>query len=161
MQKDLEMTRRTTPMRQEIKEMKNNIYNEEKKMRKKQNIRLYSEGINFVEGAIAAVIVIGNILLVIFLLGIFLFGCGAIQIEPHETAATCEQLQEHLVEVGCFYNEKCHWMVQELVEENISTRIPESVDFDIYCDIALMTGLLPVDCLMEATTIAGVRACIE
>jgi hypothetical protein len=143
-------------MRQEIKEMENNIYNEEKKLRKKQNRKMYGEGINFVKGAIAAIIAIG-----IFLLVIFMFGCGAIKIEPHETAATCEQLQEHLVEVGCFYNEKCHWMVQEIVEENILTRIPESVDFDIYCDIALMSGLLPVDCMMEATTIAGVRACIE
>jgi hypothetical protein len=156
MQKDLEMIRRTKPMRQEIKEMENNIYNAERKIREKQNREMYGDGIDFIKGAISAIIVIG-----IFLLVISLFGCGAIQIEPHETVATCEKLQEHLVEVGCFYNEKCYWMVQEIVEKNISTRIPESVDFDIYCDIALMSGLLPVDCLMEATTIAGVRACIE
>jgi len=157
MQKDLEMIRRTTSMRQEIKKIENDIYDEEKKIKEKQNIRLYNEGINFVKGTLYAVIAIG-----IFLLIILFFGCGAsVHIEPYETAATCEQLQEHLVEVGCFYNEKCHWMIQEIVEENISIRIPESVDFDAYCDIALMSGLLPIDCLMEATTIAGVRACIE
>jgi hypothetical protein len=139
-----------------IEEIENDVYEEEKKMREKQNRKVYGDGIYFIKGAIAAVIAIG-----IFLFVISLFGCGAIQIEPHETAATCERLQEHLVEVGCFYNEKCHWMVQEIVEKNISTRIPESVDFDVYCDIALMSGLLPLDCLMEATTIAGVRACVE
>jgi hypothetical protein len=145
-------------MRQEIKEMENDIYKTEKRLREmlQETEKMHGDGIYFIKGAIAAVVAVG-----IFILVISLFGCGAIQIEPHETAATCEQLQEHLVEVGCFYNEKCHWMVQEIVEKNISTRIPESIDFDVYCDIALMSGLLPVDCLMKATTIAGVRACIE
>ena len=39
--------------------------------------------------------------------------------------------------------------------------MPDGVDFDAYCDIALMTGLLPVDCVMKAVDVSGILKCVR
>lgn len=100
---------------------------------------------------------------VLFIIGLtFLFlGCGGAKITPDLAAPKCDAVEAHLVEVGCFNNEQCASFVREIVKEHITSRMPDRVAFEPYCDIALMTGLLPVDCVMKAVDVTGILKCVR
>jgi hypothetical protein len=88
-----------------------------------------------------------------------LFGCAATQMSVTEAAPTCDAMKAHLIEVGCMQNAVCSALVSEAVETHITQRMPENAQFGAYCDIVLMAGILPVECIMEATTIQDVMNC--
>ncbi len=97
-------------------------------------------------------------------LGIFLviilLGCATVDTKPLLAVSTCDSVENHLTEVGCFSDSECMEFVQKIVKEKITNRMPDIVEFETYCDIALMTGLLPVDCVMKATDIPNILKCI-
>jgi len=100
---------------------------------------------------------------VLFIIGLtFVFlGCGSAKITPDLAAPKCDAVEAHLVEVGCFNNEQCAGFVREIVKEQITSRMPDGVEFKTYCDITLMTGLLPVDCVMKAVDVPGILKCVR
>lgn len=100
---------------------------------------------------------------VLFIIGLtfVFFGCGSAKITPDLAAPKCDAVEAHLVEVGCFNNEQCASFVREIVREHITSRMPDGVEFEPYCDIALMTGLLPVDCVMKAVDVPGILKCVR
>lgn len=94
-------------------------------------------------------------------LSVYISGCSGVQLTPNLAVPKCDAVEAHLVDVGCFQNDMCAGIVQDIVEAQITSRIPENVDFGAYCDIALMTGFLPIDCVMDATTATGVLDCAK
>lgn len=98
--------------------------------------------------------------LLIIGLTFFFLGCGSAKITPDFAAPKCDAVEAHLVEVGCFNNEQCASLIQEIVRDQITNRMPDGADFKPYCDIALATGLLPVDCVMQAIDVPGILSCV-
>jgi hypothetical protein len=100
---------------------------------------------------------------VLFIIGLtFVFlGCSGARITPDLAAPKCDAVEAHLVEVGCFNDEQCASFVREIVREQITNRMPDEVKFKAYCDIALMSGLLPVDCVMKAVDVPGILKCVR
>ena len=103
-----------------------------------------------------------KVLFIIGLMFVFL-GCSGAKFTftPDLAAPKCDAVEAHLVEVGCFNDEKCAGFMKQIVEEHITSRMPEGVDFEPYCDIALMSGLLPVDCVMKAVDVPGILKCVQ
>jgi hypothetical protein len=80
-------------------------------------------------------------------------------ITPDKAAPTCDAAKAHLVDIGCMQVPLCAQLVNDAVERYITPRIPKDARFEAYCDIALMTGILPVTCIMEAQTPDEVIEC--
>lgn len=80
-------------------------------------------------------------------------------ITPDKAAPTCDAAKEHLVDIGCMQIPVCAQLVNDAVERYITQRMPKDARFEVYCDIALMTGILPVTCIMEADTPDEVIEC--
>lgn len=80
-------------------------------------------------------------------------------ITPDKAAPTCDAAKAHLVDIGCMQVPICAQLVNDAVERYITLRMPKDTRFEVYCDIALMTGILPVTCIMEAQTPDEVLEC--
>lgn len=101
----------------------------------------------------------------LFMLVVSLVGCAPAEsyvnniMTPAKVAPTCDAVKEHLVDVGCMSEPVCAAAVNTAVELYITDRLPKDVPFEVYCDIALVAGLLPVDCVMQAQTPSEVLNC--
>jgi hypothetical protein len=99
----------------------------------------------------------------LFVLVLSFVGCsgsvGPFEVSPVKAAPTCDAVKAHLVDIGCMQVPMCATAVNAAVEQYITARLPKDVDFSVYCDIALVTGILPVDCVMEAQTPQAVLDC--
>lgn len=104
-----------------------------------------------------------KVLLIGLTFAFLVLGCGSAKFTftPDLAAPKCDAVEAHLVEVGCFHDDRCTGFVKDIVREQITSRIPEGVDFKPYCDIALMTGLLPVDCVMKAVDVQEILKCVQ
>ena len=103
---------------------------------------------------------IGAVVILFCLAADVWIGCGSsFRPRPDTAAPRCRVIKEHLVAVGCFQDPGCSRLVHALVEEHITRRLPEDVPFEPICDITVMTGIFPIDCVMGASTPRDVLAC--
>lgn len=87
----------------------------------------------------------------VLVLLISILGCGGEPLQlPKVSIHTCDEVKVHLQEIGCMDFELCASVVDDAVEKYITSRLPENVPFEAFCDIALSSRLLPVDCVMQA-----------
>lgn len=87
--------------------------------------------------------------------------CAFVQKVRESDAPTCAEVQEHLTTVGCFDSLTCKEIVNKVIKDRIMSVIPMGVPFSDGCDLALKTGVIPVDCAMAADDLGDLMDCVD